>query len=146
MAFVPPGKRVDRVQLEWPARVEVPDLVGAPNAMKRGEFLLREQEIDQGAAATRQAARVPRSGPFDAKPRAEHFAKVPAFGVGNEAKSLDDVANVFSHAAITQGLVINMIFSHDAYGGSRRCLDRAARVATDGISTACASSSVGRSS
>ena len=77
--------------------------------------------IDQRAAATRQAARVPRSGPFDAKPRAEHFAKVPAFGVGNEAKSLDDVANVFSHAVIAQGLVINMIFSHDAYGGSRRC-------------------------
>ena len=46
MAFVPPGERVDRVQLEWSARVEVPDLVGAANAMKRGEFLLREQEVD----------------------------------------------------------------------------------------------------
>ena len=130
---MPPGERVDRVQLEWSARVEVPDLVGAADAVKRGEFLLREQEVDQRAAAARQAARVPGSSPFDAKPRAEHFAKVPPFRVGNEAKSLDDVANVFSHAAIAQGLGINMIFSHDACGGSRRCLDRAARVATDGI-------------
>ena len=50
---------------------------------------------------------MPRSGPFDGKPRAEYFAKVPALRVGNEAKSLDDVANVFSHAAIPQGLGIN---------------------------------------
>lgn len=103
MAFVPPGKRVDRVQLEWSARVEMPDLVGAANAMKRGEFLFREQEVDQRAAATRQAASVSRSAPLHSELRTEDLAKMAAFRMGNEAKSLDDVANVFSHAASPKG-------------------------------------------
>jgi len=79
----------------------VPDLVGAAHAMKRGEFLVREQEVDERAAAARQAACVSRSRPLDAESRAEHLAKVAAFRVWNEPESLDDFANVFSHAAIT---------------------------------------------
>jgi hypothetical protein len=46
MAFVPSGERVDRVQLERSARVQVPNFVGAADAMKRGKLPLREQEVD----------------------------------------------------------------------------------------------------